>query len=77
MQVNIWLVHLTKSTYSLAAFEMRMAIAIQAINVEKPKILHIKLNVSRPDNWIARHQTSITPAIICSNVAAAIKRVDI
>lgn len=63
----------SKPTYCQGAFETPMAIAIEAIDVEKPKILHVELNISRPDNWIEFHQTSITPAIIHSIIIAAKK----
>ena len=57
-----WLIR-KKPTYS-QALQSLMTLAIQELDCETPKVLHVTLNIDRPDNWIVEHQTQITPSII-------------
>jgi len=63
----------SKPTYSQGAFNSRMTFAVQSMNTESPKILHVTLNIDRPDNWISPHQTQITPKLIRGIIDTAIK----
>ncbi|MEJ2610179.1 MAG: hypothetical protein P8179_08845 [Candidatus Thiodiazotropha sp.] len=67
-----WLIR-RKPTYRQAILESTMTIAIQEINCLTPKVLHVELNVSRPDNWISKHQTQITSATIKNIITEARK----
>jgi hypothetical protein len=60
-----------RPTYSQAAFESAMTIAIQELDCATPTVLHVTLNVSRPDNWIYEHQTQITPKVIKNIIECA------
>ena len=50
-----------------------MALAIQNLTCKSPKVLHVTLNIDRPDNWISEHQTQITPMIIAEIIETAIE----
>ncbi len=63
----------SKPTYSQAAFADRMTLAVQSINTESSTILHVTLNMSRPDNWISLHQTPVTPTVIRDIIDMALK----
>jgi hypothetical protein len=65
-----WLIR-KKPTYSQGVFECAMAIGIQELDCETPKVLHVLLNISRPDNWIQEHKTAITPAIVENIIRSA------
>lgn len=41
-----------------------MTLAIQACTTGPRCVLVVNLQVSRPDNWLSPHQTSVTPAVI-------------
>ncbi len=58
-----WLIR-SKPTHSQGAFQSPMTIGIQELECKNPKVLHVTLNIDRPDNWINGHQTQITPNII-------------
>ena len=58
-----WMIR-KKPTYSQAAFRSRMTLAIQSLETETPKVLHVTLSIDRPDNWIEPHQSSIRPVLI-------------
>jgi len=62
-----------KPTYSQGAFTSKMTLAVQSLNTESPKILHVTLNIDRPDNWIAPHQTKITSKTIRGIIDVALK----
>ena len=66
-----WIIR-SKPTYSQGAFVSPMTLAVQSMDTELPKILHMTLNIGRPDNWIAPHQTQITPKIIKDIIDVAI-----
>ncbi|WXH27427.1 hypothetical protein WA016_01350 [Myxococcus stipitatus] len=53
-----------KPTYMQAVSQTPMRIAVQASTQGPRKVLLVDLSVSRPDNWIARHGTGITPATV-------------
>lgn len=67
-----WLIR-KKPTYSQAAFRLKMSLAIQSMATDTPQILHVTLNIERPDNWIEPHQTSVTPRVIKSIIDCAIE----
>ncbi|WP_226705017.1 hypothetical protein [Microbulbifer elongatus] len=67
-----WMI-LKRPTYTQAAFRSNMTVAIQLLNTEKPKVLHVTLNIDRPDNWLEPHQTQITPRIIEGIISGAIE----
>jgi hypothetical protein len=62
-----------KPTYSQAALHSQMTLAIQSLDTESPKTLHVTLNMDRPDNWITPHQTQITPKVIRDIIDTALK----
>ena len=68
-----WLIR-SKPTYSQGAFSTPMTLAIQEMDCDKPKVLHVKLNIDRPDNWNMEHKTEITPKIIKEIILAAEKK---
>ena len=53
-----------KPTYVQGVYSSPMTISVQKADSPSPKVLLVTLNVSRPDNWIAGHQTQITPRMI-------------
>jgi hypothetical protein len=55
-----------------AAFETPMTVAIERIVEEPGAILLVNLGVSRPDNWITPHQTTIKPGEVRQIIAAAL-----
>ncbi len=61
-----------RPTYAQAAFESPMRLAIEACTEGPRSVLVVDLRVSRPDNWISPHQTSVTPALIRNMVVRAI-----
>ncbi len=61
-----------KPTYTQAAFQTPMSLAVQRCAPDAGGVLVVNLVVSRPDNWISPHQTSVTPAVVRDIVARAI-----
>jgi hypothetical protein len=61
-----------KPTYMQGAFQAPMRVAVQRSNPPSHGVLVVDLVVSRPDNWISPHQTSVTPALIRDIIARAI-----
>lgn len=59
-------------TYSQAAFQSSMTVAIERICEVPGTVLLVDLRVSRPDNWISRHQTALMPAIIRQIITSAL-----
>lgn len=49
-----------------------MRLAIQACAQGPRSVLIVDLKVSRPDNWIHPHQTSVTPAVVRDIVERAL-----
>ncbi|NEP09629.1 MAG: hypothetical protein F6K14_05235 [Symploca sp. SIO2C1] len=66
-----WMIR-PKPTYSQAALSNRMTLAIQSLETQSPKVLHVTLNIDRPDNWIDSHQTTITPKVISKIIDKAL-----
>ena len=62
-----------KPTYSQAALNTSMIVAIQMAEEERPCVLVAVLQVTRPDNWISPHQTAIRPAVIRNLISSALK----
>lgn len=53
-----------KPTYSQATRQTPMRLAVQACTTGPHSVLVVDLKVSRPDNWVSPHQTSVTPAVV-------------
>jgi hypothetical protein len=60
-------------TYIQDIFHRPMMVAIQSLEAESPRILHVTLNIPRHDNSITPHQTAITPKTIEDIIDAALK----
>jgi hypothetical protein len=67
-----WLIR-KKPTYSQAAFKATMRVAIQSCAPGASCVLMVDLGVSRPDNWVAPHQTALTPAIVRDIIRKALE----
>ncbi|MCG8572064.1 MAG: hypothetical protein MJB14_18160 [Spirochaetes bacterium] len=63
----------SKPTYRQGAFETPMTLAVQSMVTDSPKILHVTLNITRPDNWINPHNLTISPKIIKDIIEKALK----
>lgn len=50
-----------------------MTLAIQQLDVERPTILRVMLDILRPDNWLQTNKAAITPKIIKDIIEAALK----
>ncbi len=61
-----------KPTYSQAAFETSMTLAVQLDSEEDSGVLIVDLGISRPDNWISPHQTAITPRVVKDIIYSAL-----
>lgn len=66
-----WLIR-KKATYSQGAFATPLHIAVQQAGAENGRVLIVSARISRPDNWIRPHQTSVTPSMVRSMVEAAL-----
>lgn len=51
-------------TYSQGVADSPMLLAVQASEEVPRRVLVVDLGVSRPDNWIAPHQTGVTPGMV-------------
>lgn len=60
-------------TYAQGAFQAPMTVAIERIHEADGTVLVVSLQVSRPDNWIAPHQTALRPKTIRAVIAAALE----
>lgn len=49
-----------------------MVLAVQGRSAPKGRILLVNLGVSRPDNWIAPHQTGVVPAQVREMIREAL-----
>ena len=67
-----WLIR-KKPTYSQAAFNSSMIVAIQKAEEERPCVLVADLQVKRPDNWISPHQTAVKPAMVRNLISKALE----
>lgn len=63
-----------KPTYDQGVYQTPMRLAIQLCTDGPKQVLVVNLQVSRPDNWIAPHQTSVTPAVVRDIVRRALKK---
>ncbi len=63
-----------KPTYAQGAFSSAMRLAVQCRSeANGPRsVLVVSLCVRRPDNWVAPHQTAVTPAVIRDIVERAL-----
>lgn len=61
-QTYLWYIR-RKPTYMQDVFNCPWAMAIQLAGVDGTVLL-VEFNLSRPDNIISPHQTSITPALV-------------
>src|SRR5690349_5672584 len=69
-----WMIR-SKPTYGQAAFKSGgLTLAIQPMETELPKTLHVTLNINRPDNWVAPSQIQITPRVIKDIIDTALKK---
>ena len=66
-----WLIR-KQPTYSQGAFQSAMTMAIELADADTKGTLLVDFHVSRPDNWIAPHQTSVTPKLVREAIAAAL-----
>lgn len=49
-----------------------MTLAVQSCDPDARSVLVVSLGVSRPDNWLSPHQTSVTPAVVREVIAGAL-----
>jgi hypothetical protein len=49
-----------------------MSLAVQRCGPQSGGVLIVNLIVSRPDNWVSPHQTSVTPAVVRDIIARGI-----
>ena len=61
-----------KPTYVQGAFKTPMTIAIQRVDADVGCVLLVNAGISRPENWIAPHQTSVTPAMVRAMISGAL-----
>lgn len=61
-----------KPTYAQGALRAPMRLAVQACTEGPGSVLIVDLGVSRPDNWVRPHQTSVTPAVVREMVRRAL-----
>jgi hypothetical protein len=61
-----------KPTYLQGAFQTPMTLAIQPCDARAQSVLLVILRVSRPDNWIGPHQTSVTPGMVREMIVGAL-----
>lgn len=61
-----------KPTYTQGAFRSSMTIAVQRADIRGGCVLVADAIISRPDNWIKPHQTSVTPAVVRDIIKAAL-----
>ncbi|WP_404368781.1 hypothetical protein ACIHQR_05015 [Corallococcus coralloides] len=51
-------------TYAQGVNDSPMLLAVQASEEVPRSVLVVDLGISRPDNWMAPHQTGVTPGIV-------------
>lgn len=64
-----WMIR-RKPTYSQALKETPMTLAIEPCDAAGK--LTVSLGVSRPDNWLDSHQTSVTPKVVAEIIREAV-----
>lgn len=63
-----------KPTYSQATFPTEMTLIVELSDVHPQNTLKVNLGISRPDNWILTHQTSVTPKVVSKIIVAALQK---
>lgn len=58
-------------TYIQGAYGSAMTLAVQGASSDSRSVLVADLAVSRPDNWLSSHQTSVTPRMVRDIIRAA------
>lgn len=61
-------------TYLQGVYQTPMRLAVQLCTTGPRQVLIVDLRVSRPDNWVWPHQTSVTPAVVRDIVARALAK---
>mgnify|MGYP000262085500 CR=1 FL=1 len=62
-----------KPTYSQGLNWSNLTLAVECVDDAERGTLLVDLAVSRPDNWIAPHQTAVTPSVVRKAIAAAVE----
>ena len=66
-----WLIR-KQPTYSQGLLQSSMTMAVELADAPAKSTLLVDFGVSRPDNWVAPHQTSVTPKVVREAIAAAL-----
>ncbi|MFO7566880.1 MAG: hypothetical protein R6X02_29825 [Enhygromyxa sp.] len=66
-----WLIR-KQPTYCQGALGSSMTMAIELADAAVNGTLLVEFGISRPDNWLAPHQTSVTPKVVREIIAAAL-----
>lgn len=61
-----------KPTYLQGASQASMTLAVEPCDSDARSVLVVSLGISRPDNWISPHQTSVTPAVVREVIEGAL-----
>lgn len=61
-----------KPTYCQAVFQSPMLMAVESEAEDKNCVLLVNFNISRPDNAINPHQTSVTPNLVSKVIERAL-----
>lgn len=59
-------------TYDQGLLHSPMAIAVELAEESIKGMLLVNCTVSRPDNWVAPHQTAVTPQVVREAIRAAL-----
>ena len=62
-----------KPTYQEAAFQSPMRLVIERVAAGSRCVLRVELGISRPDNWVRPHKTSLTPSTVADIIRQALK----
>lgn len=66
-----WLIR-KQPTEAQGAFGSSMRMAVELADGPVKGTLLVDFGVSRPDNWVSPHQTSVTPKLVREVIAAAL-----
>lgn len=66
-----WLIR-KQPTYSQGALSSSMTMAIVLADSHIKSTLLVDFAITRPDNWLRPHQTSVTPKLVREAIAAAL-----
>lgn len=61
-----------KPTYGQGALGANMTVGIERSTESSASVLHVRLSIDRPDNWVAPHQTALKPAHVKEMIAQAL-----